>query len=81
MTTTSMAATPAKATHSGIVYPGELVRTPTWQIVLGRPLTGGVYFRNTVQANDLTGLADVLDHKVVKFIHTLVSGQSRSADG
>jgi len=30
-----MAATPIEATHSGIAYPGELVRTPTWQAVLG----------------------------------------------
>ena len=34
-----------------------------------------------ISDSDLTGLADVLDHKVVKFIHTLVSGQSRFADG
>lgn len=81
MTTTSMAATPIEAPPSGIVYPGELVRTPTWQSILGRPLTGDVCFRHIVRANNFTSLADVLDHKIVDFGHTLVSGQNRLADG
>lgn len=69
MTTTSVQTTPIEATHSGIVYPGELVRTPTWQAALGQPLAGGVYFRVVFLETPAEVFPTSLqDHRIAVFV-------------
>ncbi|MDA1035662.1 MAG: hypothetical protein O3B65_02125 [Chloroflexi bacterium] len=69
MMTTSVTTTPIEATHSGIVYPGELVRTPTWQAALGQPLTGGIYFRVVfLETPSEVFPTSLQDHRIAVFV-------------
>lgn len=57
--------------HSGLLYPGEVIRAESWLPQWGKRLEGDAYYR-IVQASDLSALSNTLTPELVTFIRRML---------